>query len=319
MKEKKYNYNHSTLEYEEVGFSKVKNLIISAISVLIASIFIFLLIFIAFSYYYKAKVLNNPQSEYSILVKQYEELIQRKKQNDEYLNKLIEKDKKIYQIVFKSNPDNDIFENKNPYSKLFKTNTNTIINDNNERLSIISKDAKNQKSDYYKIIKLVENSDTNKFKNIPAIQPVFNKRLSYPVYGFGKRIDQVYKTFVQHPGIDYAVPIGTPVFATADGVVVKSGRKRGLGKRIIINHKNGYKTIYAHLDKINTKKGAKIKRGDRIGTVGMTGKTLIPHLHYEINYNEKAINPVNYFFLDLSPMEFYNIRIQSAKLGLSLD
>ena len=319
MKEKKYNYNPKTLEYEEVGFSRNKYLLFSAISILIGSIFIFLIIFISYSYYYKAKIINNQESEYSVLAKQYGELLQRKNQNDKYLSKLIEKDKKIYQIVFKSNPDNDIFENKNPYSNLFKTDVVKIIRDNDKRLIEIKSDVKSQENNYDKIIKYIKNSDVSYYNDIPAIQPVYNKKLSYPVYGFGKRIDQVYKTFVEHPGIDYAVPIGTPVFATANGVVEKSGRKRGLGKRIIINHKNGYKTIYAHLDNINVNKGKKVKRGDRIGTVGMTGKTLIPHLHYEIDYNGKAINPVNYFFLDLTPEEFYKIRIQSAKLGLSLD
>lgn len=319
MKEKKYNYNPSTLEYEELGYSIVKRNIISTISVLIGSIFVFILIFIAYSYYYKAKIVSNPNSEYSILKKQYKELLQRKKQNDEYLNQLIEKDKKIYQIVFKSSPENDIFENKNPYSELFNKSAKVILNNNNERIFKIIKDNKEQELYYKQIVKIIENMPTDKMRYIPAIQPVYNKDLKFPVYGFGKRIDQVYKTFVEHPGIDYTVPIGTPVFATADGVVEKSGEKRGLGKRIIINHKNGYKTIYAHLKTINKRKGTKVKRGDRIGTVGMTGKTLIPHLHYEINYEEDAINPVNYFFLDLSPDEFYEIRKQSAKLGISLD
>jgi len=319
MKEKKYNYNSSTLEYEEVGFSKAKNNVISGVSILIGSVFIFLLIFIAFSYYYKSNMINNPQSEYSILVKQYKELLQRKKQNDQYLNKLIEKDKKIYQIVFKSSPDNNIFENKNPYSKLFKTSSKKIIDNNNKRIVNILKNIKNQKLDYKNFINIIDSTDVEKIRKIPAIQPIFNNNLTYPVYGFGKRIDQVYKTFVEHPGIDYAVPVGTAVFATADGIVEKSGHKRGLGKRVIVNHKNGYKTIYAHLDKIVKNKGKKVKRGDKIGTVGMTGKTLIPHLHYEIDFKGKAINPVNYFFLDLSPEEYYEIRIQSAKLGISLD
>ncbi len=319
MKEKKYSYNQQTLNYEEVGLYGSKRAIISAISVLIGGIFIFLLIFIFFSYYYKAKIINNPQSEYSVLTKQYNELLERKKQNDAYLNKLIEKDKKIYQIVFKSNPDNNIFENKNPYSKFLKIDAATIINDNNLRLNNLKSEQLKHKTTYKATKNIIKASDISKYKNIPSIQPVFNKKLNFPVYGFGKRIDQVYKTFVEHPGIDYAVPIGTPVFATADGVIEKAGHKRGYGKRIVINHKNGYKTVYAHLKNINIRKGKKVKRGDRIGTVGMTGKTLIPHLHYEIDYKGKAINPVNYFFLDLSPDEFYEIRIQSAKSGLSLD
>jgi len=319
MTDNKYNYNPDTLEFDQTGYSKTKKIIISSISILIGAIFIFIIIFIIYSYYYEANIYKNSQSEYSVLEKQYKELLERKKQNDEYLNKLIEKDKKIYQVVFKSNPDNDIFEKKSPYSKFLNTDIQTIINENNSKLSIIRAEANKQKGKYNNIIDIVKNKDIQKLRYIPAIQPVFNKALKLPVYGFGQRIDQVYKTLVPHPGIDYATPIGTLVFATADGVVEKSGRKRGLGKRIIINHKNGYKTIYAHLKTIDVNKGEKVKRGDKIGTVGMTGKTLIPHLHYEINYKEKPINPVNYFFLDLNSDSFYKIRMQSAKSGLSLD
>jgi len=319
MTDNKYNYNPHTLEFEKTGYSKTKKLVISAISIFIGAIFIFIIIFIVFSYYYEAKIAKNPQSEYHILEKQYIELLERKKQNDKYLSKLIEKDKKIFQVVFKSSPDNNIFEKKSPYSKFLNADIKSIINENNTRLSAIDLEANKQKEDYRKILEIVKNTHEDKLRYIPAIQPVFNKALNFPVYGFGNRIDQVYKTLVPHPGIDYATPIGTPIFATADGKVEKSGRKRGLGKRIIINHNNGYKTVYAHLGNIDINKGNKVKRGDKIGTVGMTGKTLIPHLHYEINYKGKPINPVNYFFLDLNPDEFYKIRMQSAKSGLSLD
>ncbi len=319
MTDVKYKFNPDTLEFENKKQSKVKRALISALSIFIGSIFIFIIIYIIFSYYYNAKYINNSQSEYKVLEKQYKVLVDRKKKNDEYLNELIEKDKKIYQAVFKSSPDNIMIKDKNPYSKFLNSKTTDIVKENSERLKFINEVTEKQKAVYDQIIDLLQKTDTFGLENIPAIQPIFNKKLKYPVYGFGERIDHVYKTLIFHQGIDYAIPEGTNVFSTADGIVEKSGHKRGLGKRLVINHGNGYKTTYAHLSVINFKAGKKVKRGDVIGKTGMSGKSLIPHLHYEIHYNGKEINPVNYFFLDLEPNEFLQIRLQSAKSGLSLD
>ncbi len=319
MAENKFNYNPETLEFEDKTRSKSKQLLITGISVFIGGIFIFIIIFIAFSYYFEAKNAKQTQAEYIILEEQYLNLMERKKQNDNYLNELVDKDKKIYQAVFKSEPDNSVFEIKNPYTKFLGIDIDAVIENNNTRLKSYEKITDKQKREYKQILDIVNSSDEKEFEFIPAIQPVFNKNLKYPVYGFGERIDQVYKSLVFHPGIDYAAPEGTIVFATANGTVEKSGTKRGLGKRIIINHENGYKTTYAHLGDIKVNTGRKVKRGDKIGTIGMTGKSLIPHLHYEIHYKGEPINPVNYFFLDLNSEEYYKIRLLSAKSGLSLD
>jgi len=319
MAENKYNFNPETLDFEDKAMTKSKRLLISGISIFIGAIFIFIIIFIIFSYYFEARNSKQTQEEYKVLEDQYINLLDRKKQNDDYLKELVEKDKKIYQAVFKSEPDNSVFERKNPYTKFSGVEVSEIIKDNNERLSSFEKKTQQQKEEYKKILEIINSSEADKLTNIPAIQPIFNNNLKFPVYGFGERIDQVYKSLVFHPGIDYAAPEGTIVFSTADGTIEKAGTKRGSGKRIIINHGNGYKTIYAHLGKIIVNKGEKVKRGDKIGSIGMTGKTLIPHLHYEIHYKDKPINPVNYFFLDLSPDKYYQIRLLSAKSGLSLD
>lgn len=319
MPDKKYSYNPNTLEFEKVGFSKTKKFIISSIAIFIGAIFIFMLIFLVFSYYYQARIKNNPHSEINILEKQYQELQKRKQQNNEFLKTLIEKDKKIYQIVFKSNPDQRNFIQNNPYKKILNADVNNISNKSKEKLDYIKNEKQKIINGYNKVLELAKNADIKILNKIPAIQPLYNKNFKYPVYGFGKRIDQVYKTLVPHPGIDYAAQKGTPVFATADGKIITAGNKRAYGKRIVIDHGNGYKTVYAHLASIDIRKGKKVKRGDKIGIVGMTGKALIPHLHYEIRYEEKPINPVNYFFLDLNAEEYYSIKIEATKSGLSLD
>ena len=319
MPDNNYKFNPETLQFEGKDLSKIQKMLISGLSIFIGAIFIFLVIFISFSFIYNAKNKRTNQREYSALEKQYQVLLERKKQNDLYLNELIEKDKKIYQAVFKTFPDNSVFDIKNPFAKFSDKDIKTIYNENSERLSNTQKVLSDQRNLYFNIIKLLEEKDSKFLKSIPAIQPIYNKNLISPVYGFGEKIDHVYKSLVFHPGIDFATAEGTKIFATANGKVLKAGRLRGLGNRIIIDHGNGYKTLYAHLDKIYVYTGEKIKRGENIGTVGLTGKSLIPHLHYEVEYKGKQINPINYFFLDLNPKEYSEIIRQSARSGLSLD
>jgi murein DD-endopeptidase MepM/ murein hydrolase activator NlpD len=319
MVQNKFNYNPKTLDFEEKSSTKLKRFLISAISIFTGGILIFILILIAYSYYYEAKHLKSTSIEYNTLKEQYKELTERKKQNDEFLNELIEKDKKIFQAILKSEPDNSIFERKNPYTKFKDIKLTDIIEENKKRLNFLNAIIEYQNKEYGAILKLVQEIEPADLICIPAIQPVYNKNLKYPVYGFGQRIDQVYKSLIFHPGIDYAVPEGTVVFATADGVVETSGSKRGLGNRIVIDHGNGFKTTYAHLEDMYVFDRKKVKRGDKIGNVGMTGKTLISHLHYEIQFKSKPINPVNFFFLDLDPREYSEIRTQSSMSGLSLD
>jgi murein DD-endopeptidase MepM/ murein hydrolase activator NlpD len=146
------------------------------------------------------------------------------------------------------------------------------------------------------------------FAAIPAIQPVSNKALIGIASGFGLRIHPIYKVIRPHTGIDFAAPPGSPVYATADGVVVAADVKfDGYGKLIVIEHGFGYVTRYAHLLDFNVHVGQKVKRGEHIGFVGNTGLSTAPHLHYEVLVNGEQIDPVNYFFDDLTPAEYEKV------------
>jgi len=319
MSHSKYKYNPETLEFENRELSKRQKLLVTGLSIFIGSLIIAVSIFFVFVLFFDINIKKQKALENQILEEQYNKLLLRKEQNDKYLKELIKKDEIIYQSVFKSLPDNSAFENNNPYLKFSKKNTEEIIENNTKRLLKNRDAAKKEKIKYSDFYKTVLNSADESMKKIPSIQPVYNYNFKYPVYGYGERIDQVYKSLVFHPGIDFAVPEGTIVFACADGKIEKAGRKRGFGKRIVINHGNGYKTIYAHLDQLDTRVGKTVRKGQKIGTVGMTGKSLIPHLHYEIKYHDESVNPVNYFFLDLNPKKFAEIVSESKKSGLSLD
>lgn len=156
---------------------------------------------------------------------------------------------------------------------------------------------------------------------IPAIQPISNKQLVAIASGFGSRIHPIYKVRKMHTGIDFAAPIGTPIYATADGKIAEVSVKfSGYGKMIVIDHGFGYKTRYAHMHDFAVRSGQNIKRGELIGYVGDTGISTAPHLHYEVMMNGVLINPVHYFFNDLTPAEYEKVvelsSIENQSLGM---
>ncbi len=156
--------------------------------------------------------------------------------------------------------------------------------------------------------------------HIPAIQPISNKDLRRIASYFGYRIHPIYKTRKFHEGLDFTAPRGTKIYATGDGVVerVKHSR-RGYGNEVIINHGYSYKTRYAHMSKILVKQGQKVKRGQVIGLVGNTGLSTAPHLHYEVMKGNRKVNPIYYFFNDLTPEEYDRILEMSKMPNQSFD
>jgi murein DD-endopeptidase MepM/ murein hydrolase activator NlpD len=156
--------------------------------------------------------------------------------------------------------------------------------------------------------------------SIPAIQPISNKNLKHVASGFGYRIDPIYKTPKMHTGLDFAAPVGTPVYATADGVVRATTYERdGYGRHVIIHHGYGYQTLYAHLVRIKARPGEKVKRGQVIGWVGSTGKSTAPHCHYEVIRNNQKVDPVHFFFNDLSAADYERMIRMAASTNQSFD
>jgi murein DD-endopeptidase MepM/ murein hydrolase activator NlpD len=155
---------------------------------------------------------------------------------------------------------------------------------------------------------------------IPAIQPVSDKDLTRIASGFGTRIDPVYKVPKFHAGLDFAAPIGTPIYATADGVVTDAGYNAGgYGNRVIIDDGYGYETLYGHMHKIKARVGQKVKRGEVIGYVGSSGKSTGPHCHYEVHRNGTPVDPVYYFYNDLTPEQYDRLLKLAQTANQSLD
>jgi murein DD-endopeptidase MepM/ murein hydrolase activator NlpD len=151
---------------------------------------------------------------------------------------------------------------------------------------------------------------------IPSIQPVVNNDLTLLTASFGLRIHPFFRTLMPHSGVDYTVPEGTPVFATADGVVREvSSRNTGSGLTLVIDHAGGYQTTYNHLSRAGVRAGARVRRGDIIARTGNTGLSLAPHLHYEVRKDGQRVNPIHYFFMELTPAEYQRI-IRIAGSGM---
>ena len=154
---------------------------------------------------------------------------------------------------------------------------------------------------------------------IPAIQPISNKDLTHIASGFGYRIHPIYKTLKMHTGIDFAAPKGTLIYATGDGIVdAQTGPKTGFGLAIVIDHGFGYQTLYGHCSGIIVKPGEKVKRGQVIGYVGSSGLSVGPHVHYEVIKNGIQIDPINYFYNDLTPAEYEKVLKIASRVNQSL-
>ncbi|MCM1319222.1 MAG: M23 family metallopeptidase [Muribaculaceae bacterium] len=196
------------------------------------------------------------------------------------------------------------------YTKLYKLSDKELLSKLNNNLSLLERQIYVQSGSFDELRALAMKQQ-DKIDHIPAVLPINIKDYTMSS-GYGHRVDPVYGGTAFHAGLDFAAPTGTPVYATADGVVEAATRAGGYGNKIDISHGYNYLTRYAHLSKIDVSPGQQVKRGDKIGEVGSTGKSTGPHLHYEVRFKNEPQNPVNYYFLDVSPEE-YNAMVNMAE------
>jgi len=322
MAKTKYYFNSQTLKYEKVKLSlKIKILkTIGFIST--AMVFSFVIIALAYTFLDSPKE-QQLKREINQLSLQYEILHERLKKTDKVLQVLEDRDDNIYRVIFEAEPiSKDVrnagFGGINRYKSLENYEYGKLMIETTKKMDILSKKLYVQSKSYDELTKLV-NSKEKMISSIPAIQPVDSRKLRGAISGFGYRIHPIYKIRKMHSGIDFTAPIGTPIYATGDGVVIAQGGERGYGNRIMINHGYGYVTKYAHMSRFKAKKGQRVKRGDLIGYVGNTGASTGPHLHYEVFKNGKVVNPMNFFFNDLTPAEYVAMLEMASKENQSFD
>jgi murein DD-endopeptidase MepM/ murein hydrolase activator NlpD len=321
MAKTKYYFNSQTLKYEKVKIN-LGNRFLKLLG-FVSTALVFSFVIIAFAYTFldspKEKQLKREISELSF---QYDILNKRIKQVDGVMEDLQQRDDNIYRIIFEAEPiplevRNAGFGGINRYKNLENYDYSELMVETTKKLDIISKQLYVQSKSYDELAKAV-NSKSKMMASIPAIQPIDSRKLS-SISGFGYRMHPIYKIRKMHDGMDFASPIGTPIYATGDGAIIAVGPERGYGNRVMINHGYGYVTKYAHMSKFKVRTRQRIKRGDVIGYVGNTGASTGPHCHYEVYKNGKPINPINFFFNDLSPAEYMTMLEVASQENQSLD
>ena len=322
MKNINYKYNPDTLEYEEVKLTlwdRTKKLSYYLIE---SVVFSFLILSIAFynirNYIQKeaAKENQSLRQEISSFNKDLSLIL-------EVLGDIQLRDDNIYRAIFETDPYPDYKRqlgtggNSIKYKKYENMEYGDLVIEISKKIELIEKKLASQSKSFDEVFDLTKEKQ-KMIKSIPSIQPVSNRDLTRIASGFGLRMHPIYKIIKMHKGMDFTAPIGTEIYATGDGIVEKVGWVGGYGRTIMINHGFGYKTRYAHCSKYNCRKGQKVKRGDLIGFVGNTGQSSGPHLHYEVFKNNRQINPVNFFFNDLSPEEYDKVIEISSRPNQSL-
>jgi len=254
----------------------------------------------------------------------YQLLDQRVERINHVLKDLEERDDNIYRAIFEAEPiSNELrqsgFAGINRYDKLEGYKYSELIKELTQKVDRLAKATVIQSRSYDDIWNLIQNQD-KMLASIPAIMPLHQKDLKLMASGFGDRIDPIYKTTHFHAGMDFVADIGKPVYATGNGVVEFAETDgSGYGIHVKINHGFGYLTLYGHLSALKCVTGQKIKRGDLIGLVGSTGKSVGPHLHYEVHKNGVPVNPVNYYFSDLTQEEYNDLIELSRQPSQSFD
>jgi murein DD-endopeptidase MepM/ murein hydrolase activator NlpD len=261
--------------------------------------------------------IENLRVNYNLLNKRLELI-------DAVLTDLQRRDDNVYRAIFEAEPIPAAVRlsglgGVNRYKKYEGFNQSALIIAATRKADQISKQIVIQSKSYDQLFELVKRKD-ELMRSIPAIMPVNVQDLMLLASGFGMRTDPIYKTLCFHAGMDFVTEPGKPIYATGDGIVVRADDEAsGYGNHVRIEHGFGYLTLYAHMQKIMVKAGAKVKRGQIIGLVGSTGKSVGPHLHYEVHKNGEPVDPVNYYYSDLSPAEYNRLIQTSANPSQSFD
>jgi len=319
----KYKYNPETLTYEKVKLSKTQVFVKVLIFVFAGLMFGVFTMIIAYNLFNSPKELML-ERELSYIKDNYKRMNKDLANYEKVLLDMEERDDNIYRVIFEAEPISSGVRNAgvggiNRYSDMEGFDNEEMVINTNKRLDRIAKKLFIQSKSYDEVIDLAINKE-KLLASIPAIQPIPNKNLKRMASGFAWRIHPIYKTRKFHYGMDFTAPTGTVIYATGDGVIgsIKKSR-RGYGNHIVLDHGFGYETLYAHMSKFNVRKGQKVKRGDIIGYVGNTGTSTAPHLHYEVWKDHKKINPINYYFNDLTPEEYDRMIELSSSANQSFD
>ena len=325
MSKVKYYYDSENLAYRKIKTKKAKKIGVVFLFLLASALFGFLSFVVLLNTPYfetpkdrlQAREIDNLKLHYAILNKKIDEL-------NAVTAAIEDRDNNLYRTYFNTAPISDEerkagFKTKNRYAELEGFDNSELVKNTTQRVDILTKELAVQSQSLDEILQLAKAKD-HLLSAIPAIQPVKNENLKRMASGFGYRSDPFTKARKMHEGMDFTAKTGTPLYATGDGVVAKADNTAsGFGNHIVIRHGYGYETLYAHLSKYKARAGQRVKRGDIIGYVGSTGRSEAPHLHYEVHKNNKAVNPLNFYYGNISAVEYVAISKVANQENQSLD
>lgn len=323
MSKEKYRFNVDSMRFDKVQRTIWSKLLV-LLRLLLATFALAVLFYIVYSLFFDtprerqmAQANAQLESQLATLRDQYE-------QTALAIKDIEQRDAYIYRTIFESEPvasgqQEATQRTMRLYETMQHAGVRTVVNTTSSQLDTIAATTNDLSRSFDAVVEQAQRLGSGG-ANIPGIRPIRNSRLARIAAPFGVRMHPFYKVLKMHTGVDFTAPIGTPVVATAHGVVEQVvGSKRGYGNTVIINHENGYSTLYAHLDEILVNKGATVAQGTTIGTVGNTGMSMAPHLHYEVQKNDQPIDPLNYFFLDVNPIDLAQMAQMAHQTGQSLD
>lgn len=327
MRQQKYVYNEQSLQFEKHKLSPAERIVVavkSASAIFLVSLAIFA---IAYKYFPTPKE-QALEREKQMLSYHYSNLNNDLSMMAKDIESLQEKDAQVHRMIFGIDPLDDAIWNggvggSNRYSVLQSfEETGEMITESLQNADKLKRKINLQKQSLDTLYRIALEKE-NRLASIPSIKPVQKdklKRRLKSLSGYGIRIHPVHKVKKMHDGIDFTAPQGTPIQATGDGKVVRvEYKKNGYGKNVIIDHGYGYKTLYAHMHKIDVRKGEKVKKGQQIGIVGSTGTSTAPHLHYEVRLNNRPVNPIDYCLDGLSPEEYKELVEKASLQNQSFD
>jgi len=323
MKKIKYYYNTNTLRYEKLE-TPLRVTLLRILGFLASSVVTSVIIVaVAFKYIDspKEKLLRQ---KYEAAEDNLEVLRDQALKMEQQMAELEKRDNNVYRAIFEANPIPDsarskAMEKQKEILLVAGMDQGDLAGSIVNSLNNISNRIAHQGKSYEEITGFIKDK-ANLLACTPAIQPVSNKDLSRIASGFGSRIDPVYKTVKMHEGLDFAAPQGTPIYATANGTITVAGNTaNGYGNHVNINHGYGYETVYGHMVRVKVHSGQKVKRGEIIGWVGSTGKSTGPHCHYEVHKNGQKVDPVYFFYNDLSPEQYDRLLKLASSSNQSFD
>jgi len=321
MSKIKYKFNPESLSYDKVKTS-VRKTIVKAFTFFTATVAVTILYYLIFSQFFSTPKERILLREINMMTENYETLTKDLEQIEDVLADIQLRDSNIYRLIFESEPVHQTvlragFGGVNRYESVEGYFNSELMIETARQSEILLKQLRMQSKMMNEMLEKAQEK-RDRLMTLPAIQPIENRDLTYTAAGFGYKMHPILRTKKFHEGMDFAAPLGTPVRATGDGTVVETQKDGPQGIRVIIEHGFGYKTIYAHLESFSVKRGQKVSRGETIGKVGSTGMSIAPHLHYEVHKNGKPVDPINYYFNELSPADYARIR-NLSNLGRTLD